>query len=115
MKKKVNAKNGLESYAYQVRNACTEEKMAAMLSDEDKKAVNEKVDEIINWVEENADAETEEFEAKQKELEGVWNPIMMKMQGAGAGAPGAGGPGAPSAGGPGAPGAADGPTIDEVD
>ena len=57
----------------------------------------------------------DEFEAKQKELEGVVNPIMMKVyQAAGGGEmpeggmPGAGGGGAPGGGG-------GGPTVEEVD
>merc|ERR1719471_2143338 len=112
MKKKVSAKNGLESFAYQIRNACDDPKMKEHLPDEDKKKITEAVDETIKWVDENPSAETEEFEAKQKELEELWKPIMMKAYQSGAqGAPGAGGPGAPGAGAPGA----DGPKIDEVD
>merc|ERR1719336_394276 len=107
MKKKVSAKNGLESFAYQIRNACDDPKMNEHLPDEDKTKIIEAVDECIKWVDENPSAETEEFEAKQKELEELWKPIMMKAYQAGAaGAPGAGGPGGfPGAGGPGAPGA----------
>lgn len=53
-------------------------------------------------------AEKEEFEAKQKEVEAVANPIMMKVyQGAG------GAPGGPDMGGMG--GAPGGPTVEEVD
>lgn len=69
-------------------------------------------------------AEKEEYEHKQKELEGVCNPIITKMyQGAGgmpSGMPGGmpgGFPGAGGAAAGGAPGAggAGGPTIEEVD
>ena len=61
-------------------------------------------------------AEKDEFEVKQKELEGVVNPIMMKVYQA------AGGGGMPEGGMPGggfdggAPaGGAGGPTVEEVD
>eukprot|EP00497_Spongosphaera_streptacantha_P002794 TRINITY_DN3413_c0_g1_i1.p1 TRINITY_DN3413_c0_g1~~TRINITY_DN3413_c0_g1_i1.p1 ORF type:complete len:169 (+),score=62.66 TRINITY_DN3413_c0_g1_i1:64-570(+) len=37
MKKKVSAKNGLESFAYQIRNACDDPKMKENLPEEDKK------------------------------------------------------------------------------
>jgi len=113
MKKKVSAKNALESFAYQIRNSCDDPKMKEVLKEEDKKAIIEHVDETIKWVDANPNAETEEFEAKQKELEEKWKPIMM-----GAYAQGGGGMPPPGAGGPGAPGAADGgdgPKIDEVD
>merc|ERR1719192_298401 len=78
MKKKVSAKNGLESFAYQIRNACDDPKLKDHLSEEDKEKVIKMVDETISWVDENPNAETEEFEAKQKELEELWKPIMMK-------------------------------------
>lgn len=117
MKKKVSAKNGLESFAYQIRNACDDPKMKDHIKEEDKKMITELVDETIKWVDANPSAETEEFEAKQKELEEKWKPIMMASYGAAGGMPGQGGmpgAGAPGAGAPGA-GADEGPKIDEVD
>ena len=67
----------------------------------------------MDWLERNQMAETEEFEAKQKELEGVVNPIMMKVyQSAGSGGmPDMGG----GMGGGAPPGGAGGPTVEEVD
>lgn len=68
----------------------------------------------------NADAETGAFEAKQKELEGIFNPIMTKIyQAAGGAPPGAGGfpggAGFPGAQGGSTPGQSSGPHVDEVD
>merc|ERR1712060_552374 len=64
LRKKVDAKNGLENYCFQMKNTLSDEKLKDKFSDEDK----------------------EEFEARQKELEGVVNPIMMKVyQAAGGG------------------------------
>lgn len=65
----------------------------------------------------NSDAETSAFEAKQKELEGVFNPIMTKIyQAAGGAPPGAGGfPGGFPGGAPGgqsAGGQSSGPHVD---
>merc|ERR1719384_2241576 len=98
MKAKVSAKNGLESFAYQVRNACDDPKMKDLISEDDKTKVIAKVDEIVKWVDDNPSAETEEFEAKQKELEEIWKPIMMAAYSQGEGAPdGAGAPGADGA------------------
>merc|ERR1719273_2536097 len=115
MRKKVAAKNGLESFAYQIRNACDDPKMKDVLSDEDKTSIIEAVDEVVKWVDENPSAETEEFEAKQKELEEKWKPIMMKAYGGAGGAEG-GAPGADMGDMPGPPGDdGAGPNIDEVD
>ena len=68
-------------------------------------------------------AEKDEFEHKQKELEGVCMPIITKLYQAAGGAPGGMPEGFPGAGGApgGAPGGAapgaggSGPTIEEVD
>ena len=45
--------------------------------------------ETLEWLDDNQEAEKEEFEAKQKELEQIANPIIQKVYQAGAG--GAGG------------------------
>merc|ERR1719471_435492 len=114
LKKKVQAKNGLESYCYQIKNTLDDPKMKDVISADQKEKINTVVDEVISWVDNNPNAETDEFEAKQKEVEEVWKPIMMAAyQGAG-GMPGASAPGAAGPGGP-APGAGEGPKIDEVD
>merc|ERR1712013_682909 len=87
----------------------------------DMKKINDKCDEAIKWLDANQLAEVEEFNDKQKEIEGVCNPIITKLyQGAG-GMPDMGGmpggmPGAGAAPGGGAGGAGGaGPTIEEVD
>lgn len=54
------------------------------ISEDDKKKVEEKCNEVIRWLDSNHTAEKEEFEHQQKELESVCNPIITKMyQGAG--------------------------------
>lgn len=71
--KKVEAKNGLENYCYQMKG--TVEKIEG----EDKETVETKVSEILEWLDANQSAETEEFEAKQKEIMDVCTPIIAKM------------------------------------
>jgi len=113
MKNKVNAKNGLEAFAYQIRNSCDDPKLKDSIKAEDKEKITKAVDDIIKWVDENPSAEIEEFEAKQKELEELWKPIMMGAYGQGQGGmPGGGMPGqGPAPNGAGG----QGPTVDEVD
>ncbi|KAK3088013.1 hypothetical protein FSP39_013455 [Pinctada imbricata] len=95
VKDKVDAKNELESYAYSLKNQLGDkEKLGGKLSDDDKKKVEEAVDEKIKWLESNADADVDDLKAQKKELEEVVQPIMSKLyQGAG-GAPPPGGDGA---------------------
>ncbi|RQM19182.1 hypothetical protein B5M09_014017, partial [Aphanomyces astaci] len=78
-KLRVEAKNGLENYAYNLRNTLNVEKLQGKLDEADKKVMEDKVTETIKWL----DATKEEYEAKQKELEGVANPIMQKLYAAG--------------------------------
>ncbi|RMD42295.1 hypothetical protein DV735_g2855, partial [Chaetothyriales sp. CBS 134920] len=118
---RISAKNGLESYAYSLKNTISDPKVDGALDSSDKETLQTKVNETISWIDENQTATKEEYEDRQKELETVANPIMMKFyqgQGGAGGVPGAGGPGAfPGAGGPGAAshGGDDGPTVEEVD
>jgi len=117
LKKKVTAKNGLESYAYQIRNSCDDPKLKDVIKPDDKEKIIKAVDECVAWVDNNPNAEIEEFEGKQKELENLWKPIMMAAYQAG-GTPGGmpgGMPGAPGAGAPGETAGGEGPKIDEVD
>jgi len=126
-RERIQAKNSLESYAFNIKSTIEDEKLKDKISESDRKVIEDKCTEIIKWLDGNQAAEKEEFEHKQKELEGVCNPIISKLyQGAG-GAPGGfpGGAGFPG-GFPGAAGGAGGapagghagsggPTIEEVD
>uniref|UniRef100_A0A7I4FMI7 Uncharacterized protein n=1 Tax=Physcomitrium patens TaxID=3218 RepID=A0A7I4FMI7_PHYPA len=112
-KKKIEAKNSLENYAYNMRNTIRDDKIAANLDAADKKKIEDAVEAAIQWLDHNQLAESDEFEDKMKELESVCNPIIARMYQGGAG--GAAG-GAPSYGGDddAAPSGA-GPKIEEVD
>ena len=90
------------------------------VSAEDKKIITDKCEEVIKWLDANQLAEKEEFDHKQKELEGVCNPIITKLYQAAGGAPGGAPGGMPNFGGAAPGGAPDagtggGPTIEEVD
>ncbi|KAK4101806.1 heat shock protein 70 [Parathielavia hyrcaniae] len=117
---RVSAKNGLESYAYSLRNTLGDSKVDEKLDQADKDSLKTEIDKIVSWLDENQQATREEYEERQKELEAVANPIMMKFYGAG-GAPGGmpgGMPGGAPGGFPGGAGASndnDGPTVEEVD
>ncbi|KAH8817566.1 heat shock cognate 70 [Flagelloscypha sp. PMI_526] len=116
---RIQAKNGLESYAYNLRNSINDEKLADKFEAADKTKLTTAVDEAISWLDNSQEASKEEYEERQKELESVANPIMQKLYGSAGGAPG-GFPGGAAPGGfpGGAPGGAsheDGPSVEEVD
>lgn len=79
IKKKVEAKNGLENYLYSVKNTLRDEKFKDKFKEDERSAVEKKVEEITKWFETNGDAESTAFEAKQKELEDVYNPVMTRL------------------------------------
>merc|ERR1719331_331400 len=111
---KIEAKNGLENYCFTMRNTLQEEKLQEKFEEGDKDKIEKAVQEALDWLDKNQLAEKDEFDAKQKELEGVVNPIMMKVYQAagGGGMPEGGMPGADMGG---APGGGSGPTVEEVD
>jgi L1 cell adhesion molecule like protein len=84
---RVEAKNSLEAYLYNTRNALQEEKVKTTLKGDAKK-IEEWVQEGIQWLEENGEEEKEAFQTKQKEVEEKIRPIMAKLYQE-AGAPGA--------------------------
>merc|ERR1719386_515503 len=85
-KAKIEAKNGLENYCFTMRNTLQEEKLKEKFEGDDKDKIEKAVQETLDWLDKNQLAEKDEFEAKQKELEGIVNPIMMKVyQAAGGG------------------------------
>jgi len=129
-KEKVDAKNGLENYAYSLRNTLKDDKIAGKMDSGDKEKLEKAIDDAIKWLDHNQTAEKDEYEHKQKELEGVAMPIMTKLyqQGGAPGAPGGEQGGFPGGGFPGggfpggAPGGptggsskSEGPKIEEVD
>merc|ERR1719273_2597766 len=124
-RKMIQAKNDLESVAYQMRNTLDDEKFKDLISDEDRQTVQAKVKETIDWVDANSNAERDEFDAKKKEIEDLWRPIITKAYGqqggGGGGMPNMGGmggmPDMGNFGGAAAPSGGDpaGPKIDEVD
>ena len=121
VKKRVEAKNALENYCYSIRNTLKDDKMQDKLSADDKSKCEESVNDALKWVENNSEASPEEFESKQKELEGIFNPIVTKLYSQGAGGSdgngsrcGSGGFGGMGQANPGSS-TAEGPRVDEVD
>merc|ERR1719436_1126004 len=62
LKSKVESRNELESYAYSLKNQIGDkEKLGAKLSDEEKEKIEEVINEKIAWLEENQEADVDEF------------------------------------------------------
>merc|ERR1711863_51681 len=111
-KERIAAKNGLESYCFNMKSTLDDEKVKDEISEDDRKTIMDKSNDTISWLDQNQMAETEEFKDKQKELESICNPIISKLyQQAGGNMP-SGSCGAQSGQGF---GGSSGPTVEEVD
>jgi heat shock protein 1/8 len=97
IRKRIEAKNGLENYCFQMKNTLNDEKLRTHFTDEDKSTIESVSAEGLQFLESDPQ-EFEEIEKKQKELEARYNPIMMRVYQA-AGGPAGGMPGMPGAGG----------------
>jgi len=129
--KRIQAKNQLESYTYNLRNTLNDSKFADKIEAGDKTKLDAAINETVSWLGQNGESEKEQYEVKQKELEKIANPIMAKvyqaggvppggMPGAGGGGPGADDDGGSSGGsssssGGSSGGSRKGPTVEEVD
>jgi len=97
---RIAAKNGLESYIYNLKNSIEEPNMAEKLSSDDKASLDDMIKTTISWLDNNQEASTSEYTDKQKEVEEVSRPIMMKLY---------------SDSNSGTGNTQDGPTVEEVD
>ncbi|CAL4948919.1 unnamed protein product [Urochloa decumbens] len=80
VRERVDARNKLETYVYQVKSAVDDTKMADKMDAEDKEKVEEAVREANDWLDGNVHtAEKEDYEEKLKELEDVCNPVISAV------------------------------------
>lgn len=136
-KARVEAKNNLENYAFQMKNTINDENVSGKIDAGDKETIETKCKEVIEWLDNHPEESKDTYESKRKELEEICNPIISKMYQQAGGAPGGAGgfpggaaggfPGGAAGGFPGAGGDAGGsaggasggegkgPSIEEVD
>jgi heat shock protein 5 len=92
VKEKIDARNQLETYVYNMKNQVSDkDKLADKLEGEEKEKVEEAVKEALEWLDDNQSAEKEDYEEKLKEVEAVCNPIISAVYQRSGGAPGGGG------------------------
>ena len=91
---RIQARNGLENYAFSVKNQVNDEEgLGGKIDEEEKETLLEAVKETTDWLEENGkDATAEDFEEQKEKLSNVAYPITSKLYSGGA--PGEEAPGA---------------------
>jgi endoplasmic reticulum chaperone BiP len=69
-KERIDARNGLESYLYSMRNTIDDpEKLANKISEDDKDKIREAIKDGQSWLDANLNAEKEDFEEKMREVQ----------------------------------------------
>jgi len=81
VKERIDARNALEGYTYSIRNTIEDEKLQDKIDEADKETLQEALKETTDWLDDNQNADKEDYEAKQKELEEKAKPIMAKFAG----------------------------------
>ena len=76
---RVEARNSLEQYCYNVRNSMMETKVKDKISPQDRALVEAKLKECLDWLDRNTLASRDEFIDTQKHVEAVVQPVMMKL------------------------------------
>jgi len=80
---RIESKNTLESYLYNVKNTVVDKK-DVNLESADFEKVSSTVKEGLQWLDDNAEASKDEFDDKYKEVSDIIMPIVTKMYQAGA-------------------------------
>merc|ERR1712012_210266 len=101
-KERIEAKNALESYAFNLKSSLENDNVKSKISEADRSKVCDKCKEVLDWLDSNQMAEKDEFEHQRKELEDLATPIVKNLY--------ANGPTANSNN-----ASAGGPTVEEVD
>merc|ERR1712013_845504 len=78
-KDRIAAKNGLESFIFNMQSSLDGTEVKSKLSKEELSSVQAKLEDALRWLDSNQLAEKEEFVDKQKEVEEVTRPIMAKI------------------------------------
>ena len=81
-KERIEARNGLENYLYSLKNTLNDDKIKDKLEQDDVETITDVVKETLDWLENEGmddSVSKETYDEKQKEVESVVNPIMMKL------------------------------------
>merc|ERR1712072_758269 len=90
VKERIDARNGLESYTYNLKNTLEDDEngLSDKISDDDRQELEDAINSVLDFLDENGDAEKEDLDEKKQELERIANPIMRSVYESGGGGSG---------------------------
>ena len=77
-RKELDTLNGAESYAYSIEKTLNDENLKDVITEDDKKSISAKIEELRNAI---ASKNIAEVETKQKEVETAWSSVATKIYG----------------------------------
>jgi len=94
IREKIESKNLLENQIYDLKGRMSDPKQTEKLTEEDKKTVQDVLEESRKWLDSNKETGSkDDFDEQRDKLNRVIHPIMSKLYAGAGGAPG--GPGGP--------------------
>ncbi|XP_050204759.1 luminal-binding protein 5-like [Mercurialis annua] len=80
VKEKIDARNKLESYVYNMRNTVSDkDKAGGKIDSDDKEKIESALKDALEWLDDNQDADRDDYVEKMNEVEDVCNPVIRKL------------------------------------
>ncbi|XVF06043.1 hypothetical protein REPUB_Repub06bG0014100 [Reevesia pubescens] len=80
VREKIDSRNKLETYIYNMRSSIDDkDKLAEKIESDDKEKIENTLKEALEWLDDNQNGEKEDFDEKLKEVEAVCNPIIRQV------------------------------------
>jgi L1 cell adhesion molecule like protein len=76
---RVQARNELEGFVYNIKDTATDPQKSSALSEEDKEALTTMADNTLKWLDSHPIEDADVYEKKMKDCQQVSNPIITKM------------------------------------
>lgn len=80
VRERIDSRNKLETYIYNMRSTINEkDKLADKIDSDDKEKIESTLKEALEWLDDNQNAEKDDFDEKLKEVEAVCNPVIKQV------------------------------------
>lgn len=80
VRERIDARNKLETYVYNIRSTINErDDLSDKIDSGDKERIENTLKEVLEWLDDNQSAEKDDFEEKLKEVEAVCNPVIKQV------------------------------------
>ncbi|XP_010105626.2 luminal-binding protein 3, partial [Morus notabilis] len=80
LREKIDSRNKLETYIYNMKNMVNDkDKLTDKMKSSDKEKIERALKEALEWLDDNQNAEKEDYDEKLKEVEAICNPVIKQV------------------------------------